>query len=77
MTPLLILTGASRGIGRAIAERALARGVAVGALARTAADLESRAARAPDRVQVAVADVRDQSAVAAGAEAAIARFGAP
>jgi benzil reductase ((S)-benzoin forming) len=77
MTPLLILTGASRGIGRAIAERALERGFAVGALARTAADLESLAALAPDRVQVAVADVRDQSAVAAGAEAAIARFGAP
>ena len=36
MTPLLILTGASRGIGRAIAERALERGFVVGALARNA-----------------------------------------
>jgi NAD(P)-dependent dehydrogenase (short-subunit alcohol dehydrogenase family) len=77
MPPLLILSGASRGIGRAIAERALERGMTVGALARTGADLASLAALAPERVEVAVADVRDQAAVAAGAGAAIARFGAP
>jgi benzil reductase ((S)-benzoin forming) len=77
MPPLLILSGASRGIGRAIAERALERGMTVGALARTGADLASLAALAPERVEVAVADVRDQAAVAAGAGAAIARFGSP
>ncbi|MGI9188313.1 MAG: SDR family oxidoreductase [Gaiellales bacterium] len=77
MTPLLLLTGASRGIGRAIAERALDRGLAVGAIARTSDDLATLAAIAPDRVEVAVADVRDQAAVADGAAAAIARFGAP
>jgi NAD(P)-dependent dehydrogenase (short-subunit alcohol dehydrogenase family) len=77
MQPLLILSGASRGIGRAIAERALDRGFAVGALARTEADLVSLAALAPERVEVTVADVRDQAAVAAGVQAAIARFGSP
>ena len=77
MTPLLIVSGASRGIGRAIAERALARGFSVGAVARTAEDLATLQALAPDRVEVAVADVRDAAAVAAGAQAAIARFGAP
>ena len=73
MTPLLIVSGASRGIGRAIAERALARGFSVGAVARTAEDLATLQALAPDRVEVAVADVRDAAAVAAGAQAAIAR----
>jgi len=77
MTPLLILTGASRGIGRAIAERALDRGFAVGGIARSADDLATLTALAPERVEVAVADVRDQAAVAEGAAAAIARFGAP
>ena len=77
MPPLLLLTGASRGIGRAIAERALERGFVVGGLARTADALATLAALAPDRVEVAVADVRDQAAVSAGVEAAIARFGAP
>ena len=77
MTPLLILSGASRGIGRAIAERALERGFAVGGLARSADELATLAALAPDRVEVAVADVRDPDAVAVGAAAAIARFGAP
>lgn len=77
MPPLLILSGASRGIGRAIAERALDHGFAVGAIARSADDLATLAARAPERVEVAIADVRDQAAVAGGASAAIARFGAP
>lgn len=77
MQPLLILTGASRGIGRAIAERALDRGFAVGALARSEPELASLAALAPERVEIAVADVRDAAAVTAGAAAAIARFGAP
>ena len=77
MPPLLIVTGASRGIGRAIAERALDRGFAVGALARTGADLASLASLAPDRVETVVADVRDEAGVRAGVDAVQARFGAP
>ncbi|MGI9116151.1 MAG: SDR family oxidoreductase [Gaiellales bacterium] len=77
MSPLLVVSGASRGIGRAIAERALQRGLTVAALARTEADLASLAALAPDRVESIAADVRDRSAVLAGVGAAIARFGEP
>ncbi len=77
MPPLLLVSGASRGIGRAIAERGLERGFAVAALARSADALASLQALAPDRVETIVADVRDQEAVAAGAAAAIGRFGAP
>lgn len=77
MSGLLVVTGASRGIGRAIAERGLARGLAVGAIARSADDLASLAALAPERVETGVADVRDAAAVGAAVDAAVARFGAP
>jgi NAD(P)-dependent dehydrogenase (short-subunit alcohol dehydrogenase family) len=77
MSGLLVVTGASRGIGRAIAERGLARGLAIGAIARSGDDLAALAALAPDRVEAGVADVRDAAAVRAAADAAIARFGAP
>jgi NAD(P)-dependent dehydrogenase (short-subunit alcohol dehydrogenase family) len=71
---LLVVTGASRGIGRAIAERGLARGMAVCAIARDRAAL---AELASDRVEVGVADVRDAEAVRAAVDAAVARFGPP
>lgn len=77
MSGLLVVTGASRGIGRAIAERGLSRDMAVCAVARSADDLTALAAGAPDRVEAVVADVRDAAAVGAGCAAAIARFGAP
>jgi len=77
MTPLLVITGASRGIGRAIAERGLERGLSVAAIARTEADLASLAALRPDRVEVVVGDVCDQATLAAGVAAAVERFGPP
>lgn len=77
MPSLLVVTGASRGIGRAIAERGLARGMAVAGIARTAVDLDRLAALAPDRVESIVADVRDAAAVRAGVERAVEWFGPP
>ncbi len=51
MTGLLVVTGASRGIGRAICARGLDRGMAVCAVARSADELAALAALAPDRVE--------------------------
>ncbi|MGA0122235.1 MAG: SDR family oxidoreductase [Gaiellales bacterium] len=51
--------------------------MAVLALARTGSDLASLAALAPDRVETAVADVRDADAVRAGCAAGVERFGPP
>ena len=50
--PFVVVTGASRGIGRAVALRFARHGHPVWALARSAADLESLRAEAPDRVWV-------------------------
>jgi NAD(P)-dependent dehydrogenase (short-subunit alcohol dehydrogenase family) len=77
MTPLLIVSGASRGIGRAIADRGLDRGFAVAAIARPSDDLAALAAQAPDRVEAIGADVRDAAAVRQGVTRAIERFGPP
>jgi NAD(P)-dependent dehydrogenase (short-subunit alcohol dehydrogenase family) len=75
--PLLVVTGASRGIGRAIAERGLERGMAVAGIARTGEDLASLVAIDPDRALAIVADVRDGWEVRQGVDDAIARFGPP
>lgn len=70
-----LVTGASRGLGRAFAEAALAAGDRVAALARTAADLDALADGRGDRVLPLVADVTDRAAVFAAVEQAMARFG--
>ena len=70
-----LVTGASRGLGRAFAEAALAAGDRVAALARTAADLDALAAGAPERVLPLVADVTDRAAVFAAVARAVERFG--
>jgi short-subunit dehydrogenase len=59
-----IVTGGSRGIGRAVAEAAAARGACVGLIARDEDDLRSAAAAIPD-ARYAVADVADPGALAA------------
>jgi 3-oxoacyl-[acyl-carrier protein] reductase len=64
-----LVTGAGKGIGRAIATALAARGVHVGLLARTAADLEALAAELSRdhgvTTAVAVADVSERPAVEA------------
>jgi short-subunit dehydrogenase len=59
-----IVTGASRGIGRAVAEAAGARGARVGLIARSEGDLRQVAGELGDAAY-AVADVADPDALAA------------
>lgn len=77
MPKLLVVSGGSRGIGRAIAERGLDRGFAVCAIGRDRAALDDLAARAPAAVAVGVADVRDAAAMRAAVAGAEERFGPP
>src|SRR5579859_4288982 len=70
-----IVTGASRGIGAAIAEELAREGARVMLAARTADQLEKRAAAMGDGAAVHVSDLRERDASAALAAAAVARFG--
>jgi len=70
-----IVTGASRGLGRAIAEGYLEEGMSVVAAARTVADLEDLAATAPDHVHVVPCDMTSSEQVSSLVPAALERFG--
>jgi len=70
-----IVTGASRGLGRAAAEALAAEGASVLAVARSTTDLEKLAASNPDRIATATVDMRDADEVAALADTAVERFG--
>ncbi|HJL17309.1 MAG TPA: SDR family oxidoreductase [Sandaracinaceae bacterium LLY-WYZ-13_1] len=58
----ILVTGASRGIGRAVAASLLAEGRRVALLARDEARLAEVAETAPDRAAVLVADLADEAA---------------
>ena len=70
-----IVTGASRGIGRAIAERLAAEGAHVILCARSKESLEAVAAGISSESLVHAADLRDPAAPAALVDAAVERFG--
>lgn len=72
---MAIVTGASKGIGRAIAGTLLQEGMKVVVAARSRAELEAFAAPHGERCLVHVADLREADAPAAMVAAAIARFG--
>lgn len=70
-----IVTGASRGLGRAAAAALADQGAQVLAVARTREALQSLAATAPQRIRPAECDMRDAEAVAALPERTLAKFG--
>src|SRR5207342_2137768 len=72
---IIIVTGASRGIGRAIAAELSAEGARVVLAARSQAELEDVAANLPNDSLVHAADLREPDAPAALVAAALARFG--
>ncbi|MDI9974159.1 MULTISPECIES: glucose 1-dehydrogenase [Rhodococcus] len=70
-----IVTGASRGLGKAAAEALLEEGASVLLVARSRELLEEVHQRYPERTAVQPCDMRDVDAVAALADAAVEAFG--
>lgn len=68
------ITGASRGFGALIAQKALAAGDAVVATARNPASVTERLGQHPNLLAVAL-DVTDEAQAHAAAKAAVERFG--
>lgn len=75
MSKVVLVSGASRGLGRAIVEAALAAGHRVVAGARSTAALDGVAAREPERLVVVGLDVTDDKQVHRAAATAVERFG--
>jgi NAD(P)-dependent dehydrogenase (short-subunit alcohol dehydrogenase family) len=73
----VVITGASSGLGLALARHYLERGATVAACARRAELLQALAAEFPDRVICYALDVRDAAAIRAAAEDFMARVGVP
>lgn len=73
----VIITGASSGIGLALARHYAQRGAALGLIARRKAGLEQLAAQLPAPVQIYPFDVRDAPALQAAAADFLARHGCP
>lgn len=72
---VFLVSGASRGLGRAIAEAALAAGHAVVAGVRSTSALDDLVAVHPDHLAVVELDVTDDAQVRAAVAATIHRFG--
>lgn len=72
-----IVTGASRGIGRAVAEAASARGARLGLIARSEGDLRAVVAGLGGVARYAVADVADPDALAGAVAHLEAELGPP
>jgi 3-oxoacyl-[acyl-carrier protein] reductase len=70
-----LVTGASRGLGRAVAETLLDEGARVVAVARASEALDALGARIGDRGFVLAGDLRDPVLPARAVEAALARYG--
>lgn len=72
---VVLVTGASRGLGAAIAIQLAAEGANVVAVARSTAGLADVAARGDGRISVLAADLADETAVAGLADEVVARHG--
>jgi len=75
MSHVFLVSGASRGLGRAIAEAALVAGHRVVAGVRSVSALDDLAAREPERLAVVPLDVTDDEQVRAAVDTAIRRWG--
>jgi NAD(P)-dependent dehydrogenase (short-subunit alcohol dehydrogenase family) len=75
MSQRWLITGSSRGLGRALAEAALAAGCRVVATARNPGDLEDLARRYGDTVRLAALDVTDPVAAERAVALAVDSFG--
>jgi NAD(P)-dependent dehydrogenase (short-subunit alcohol dehydrogenase family) len=75
MSKVFIVTGSSRGLGRAITEAALAAGDCVAATARRPEQLDDLVDRYGDRVAAVALDVTDYAAAARAVQATVAAFG--
>jgi len=73
----LVISGASSGLGLALARHYLERGATVAAFARRGELLQALAAEFPDQVHCYALDVRDATAVQEAASNFIARAGCP
>lgn len=73
----VIITGASSGIGAALARRYAATGATLGLIARRRPELERLAAELATSCDIYPLDVRDATALVAAASAFIARHGCP
>jgi short-subunit dehydrogenase len=70
-----LVTGASRGIGRALAQAMAARGATVGLAARSTAELDSLAETLPGSHHVLACDVTDPAAVASAVDGFVSAAG--
>src|ERR1700753_3334421 len=75
MAQVWLVTGSSRGLGRAIVEAGLAAGNKVLATARGVESLHDLSERPGDQIKRVALDVTDESAAASAVKAAIGAFG--
>lgn len=75
--PRIFLTGASSGIGAALARHYSARGAILGLAARSDEKLRRVAAKLPGEASIHVVDVADADAMTAAAQDFMARWGTP
>src|SRR5580704_1531986 len=75
MTQVWLVTGSSRGLGRAIVEAGLAAGNRVLATARDIESLSELPERSGDQVKLFALDVTDEAAATAAVKTAIDAFG--
>src|SRR4051812_17668291 len=72
---VVLVTGASRGIGAAVASAVVAKGARVGLIARTGGDLDAVLSEVGRRGALATADVADAAALATAIDAIEAELG--
>ncbi|WP_217538544.1 SDR family NAD(P)-dependent oxidoreductase, partial [Stenotrophomonas sp. GbtcB23] len=75
MTSTWLITGSSRGLGRALAEAVLAAGNRLVATARNPDSLHDLTARFPETVRTVALDVTDPAAAQLAVETAVKAFG--